>query len=658
MGNIIQIGQQNTYIERVEKGGQVIINHFPIPAVLNTLPAISLDEVFGREDDLKNVTALLVENSKIVLINGIGGIGKTTLAKAFTQHARDNFRHVAWIEVSGQTAEGFVYNSQLVDSLHLRETLGELPKDEVITKGFELIVNRMRMLDGDNLLVIDNISTDNEERRLYDLLSIGLNWKVISTSRNHLEGFVPYELDIMEEGAALTFFKHHYRRECDDDLIRQILKDIDYHTLLIEVLAKTGQKNKLSLAEIALRIKKKGLNIVAQTSISIPHSARRVYKIMAYLREIFQLSDLSPYETELLTSLSVLPPVHIHYQSLIKLLQIPVAGCERFIAALNVLFERGWIMEKNDSYKVHQVIQEVLRKILKPDIGKCQHLFESYLRNFDPQLHSNSLTNAYLLTYAEYFIDGMGNEKDASLAKLCAWIGEVNEILGKYPELLKYDLRLVKIRRQLFDFYSMEVADAYNNLGLTFVHFKKFRQALFYQHLALKIRQKIIPGGHSFFGRSYTNLNFVYEQKKDYRTALKYGLMAKSNFLKAIAHPVPGDVNEITIRKNLARVYNNLGFVYQKLGDNRRALIYQYKSIKIREALLDPLDPFLSESYFNASYSYYVAGKYKSALFYADKALAIREQILHGGHEQLVKTLELRSAIQSAIAGFDHEFNR
>jgi tetratricopeptide (TPR) repeat protein len=648
---INQTGHYNIYIENVADGGRVILNNRHVPFTLNTPPPIALPEIFGRKDDLLKVKQLLGKNDKIVLINGIGGIGKTTLAKAFVKRFRKGYKHAAWIDVSGKITEAFVYNLQLLDSLQLTEEISKLPKEDLITKGFELVVNRMRMLDGSNLLVVDNINSESESKEVYSLLSIGENWKVITTSRTHLDGFTPYELDIMEEDAAISFFKHHYRRETDETLIRQILKDIDYHTLLIEVLAKTGQRNKLKLIDIARKIKKKGLNVVTRTSISIPHSSKRIYKIMAYLQEIFKLSGLNVYEKEVLTSLSVLPSVHAHYQSLIDLLQVPKSNKERFINALNSLHDKGWINEKNDSFKIHQVVQEVLRKILTPDTLKCRTLFDTYLQNFNPRLNSNSIANAYLLSYAEHFIDYMKNEKSAELAKLCAWIGVANEILGKFAELLKYDLRLVKIRKQLFDANSMEVADAYNNLGLTYVHFRSFRQALYYQNLALKIRHEIIPKEHSYFGRSYINLNFTYEKMTQYKIALKYGILAEKNFLNAIEHPVPGDTEPEIIRLNLARTYNNLGYDFQKLGDNQKALEYQHKSIEIREELLEPMDPFLSESYYNASYTYYVIKQYNEASLYADKALKIRQIILHGGHEQLVKTVELKKAIVDAING-------
>lgn len=54
-----------------------------IPLQLNTIPFIDKSEVIGRNKDLQSVNELLQVSDKVVLVNGLGGIGKTVLAKFF-----------------------------------------------------------------------------------------------------------------------------------------------------------------------------------------------------------------------------------------------------------------------------------------------------------------------------------------------------------------------------------------------------------------------------------------------------------------------------------------------------------------------------------------------------------------------------------------------
>lgn len=234
-----------------------------IPFQLNTLPSISEEDIIGRKEDLEAVKGILKDSDKVVLVNGVGGIGKTTLAKYFARLSYKEYNYIAWVNNTSNIKEAFTNDIALIDSLHLKTDLAELPQNEHwLENAFSLILNRMRQLANDennrkNLLIIDNAGTDIEDLDIIDKITLKPNWQVLATSRNVLEGFKIFELLALQEKDALQLFYHHYKYEKDDKIVEEILNRISFHTLSIEVIAKTAEKRMLPLQELLEIIKKK-----------------------------------------------------------------------------------------------------------------------------------------------------------------------------------------------------------------------------------------------------------------------------------------------------------------------------------------------------------------------------------------------------------------
>ncbi len=91
----------------------------PYPGALTPLPLLTEEDFVGRENDLKRLYESLHQSKKVLLLNGMGGIGKTTLAQAYLTAYGDAYEHIAWIEQTGTAEEAFVTNSDLIRSLKL-----------------------------------------------------------------------------------------------------------------------------------------------------------------------------------------------------------------------------------------------------------------------------------------------------------------------------------------------------------------------------------------------------------------------------------------------------------------------------------------------------------------------------------------------------------
>ncbi|CAF4914714.1 unnamed protein product [Rotaria sp. Silwood1] len=147
-------------------------------------------------------------------------------------------------------------------------------------------------------------------------------------------------------------------------------------------------------------------------------------------------------------------------------------------------------------------------------------------------------------------------------------------------------------------------------------HYHMLGMALSSYQKALKIRQKNFPSTHPDLAVSYNNIGSVYDHMGDYSKAL-------SSHKKAL------EIRQKNLPSNhpdLAQSYNNIGLVYDNMRDYSNALSSLQKALEIQQQTLPPNHLDLATSYNNIGSVYDNLGDYSSALSFHQKALEIREK--------------------------------
>src|SRR5690606_3378501 len=161
---------------------------------------------------------------------------------------------------------------------------------------------------------------------------------------------------------AINLFKKYYLLDklIDQD-IKNLVEIVDYHTLTIEILAKTAQVQRYNAATLKLAVEKD-----LRANIEIAHNKvlGRIEKVGSYLRTVFSLSKLSENEIWLLKQFACLPPDFHTYDTLkVLLINEESAYKEIFNETLANISQKGWLLRNiaTDSFKLHRVISEVLK---------------------------------------------------------------------------------------------------------------------------------------------------------------------------------------------------------------------------------------------------------------------------------------------------------
>src|SRR4051812_6637607 len=116
IGRQINQGSGSTYNEKIFKPPAP-----SFPKVLSAkLPKTAPDKIVGREQELSALHQRLGDQRQVVLVNGLGGIGKTTLAQVYVAQYWDEYHHVAWVsQISDNLISDFVNAEGLLDRLHI-----------------------------------------------------------------------------------------------------------------------------------------------------------------------------------------------------------------------------------------------------------------------------------------------------------------------------------------------------------------------------------------------------------------------------------------------------------------------------------------------------------------------------------------------------------
>ena len=615
---------------------------FAQPPYLDNLPCDAEGYLLGRKAALEELHTALLGNGILTLVNGIGGIGKSTLA-AFYAHFpayKKAYAQCFWIAVSD--TKGNVTDS-LIATFAAALDLYKKPKD----KQLDAIKDYLLGLGGEVLLIIDNA---NEPKQLTAALDFLRKCKcnVLVTTRANVTGMKALPLATLLPEDAFTLFTHYFPAAKNLPEMPQLLKNIAYHTLLTEFMAKSLAHNPvLSLQHLLdLTVQQNFTDeLLTYTQFTSYHThthGKADTKIAPakYLIEIFPTQKLNEEEQKLLRYFSILPAewigiamlkqlfversvdikyITIGFQDLIinlllNLIKLitpnPKQDTLKLGQTLQQLYEKGWLQKSPDNeFSCHVLLQHILRQQLKPNEENCKVL----------------LTNLFIAIR----IDGYTNKI----------------ILSSYLPLIESVLSWIKKDIE-------PIANLYNNSATIYEAIGDYTKSLVCYLRSIDILEKISVNNKLYLADVYNNTANIYNLLKNYEEALKYYLKSKIIYEKILVYNLKPIKTQWIISDNehpdLAISYHNIANTYRALNDNKEALAYYLKAIKIREKVLNNEHPDLAISYHNIANVYYYSKKYKIAYFYVKKAVEIRTKALPKGHPDIKESLQLKLIIKKA----------
>lgn len=543
------------------------------------IPKLTTHDIIGRTNEINDINNLLLNNSKVLLVNGLGGIGKTTIAKVYIDKYKERYKHIVWINhYSDDIISDFINTEGLIPNLNINIE-NKAPKDIFI----EVMIELNRINDNPNLLVIDNgnISINNISK----YLPHHPNWHILVTSREKIDNFNIIDLGFLTENESLELFKSHYTLNIlADSEIKELVGIIDYHTLTIELLAKVAQKQRFDFSKLRNALKD-NLN----ANISINHSDKKVQKIMSYLTSVFSLTKLNSDEIGILKQISCLPSEYYNYSILEIIINTDVVNSiDELHGVLHELTDYGWLLSDNkDNFKMHKIISEVIRQDLKSvdvrsTLGNINNLLDVSDDFIDP-------LNRFKYIPLGNEVLNLFSEPSEILFDLHNNLGLINSDLTKYTESMNHFNKALEIYESDVSININKYSNLLSNKSLT-LHILGFTdEALELLYKSLEIDKKSYGLLHPANAVRYLNLASIFLDIDETIKARKY-----LNECDRINRQVLVKEHQYNINTQLK--YSE---IYLKAGDFTKAINIQLEVIRYYEKHYGENHSVTNRSYLN-----------------------------------------------------------
>ncbi|MFN8355413.1 MAG: tetratricopeptide repeat protein [Spirosomataceae bacterium] len=598
------------------------------------IPKIHASEVIGRESEVEDLRKLLFDNKHVVVVNGLGGIGKTTLAQAYLSKYYDDYQHIAWISQSSEALEtDFVNADGLKETLRIDATGKDLP---ALFK--EILLKLHALTDKPNLLLIDN--AEASLTGFIDRLPHQPNWHLLVTSRENIERLHAKELGFLTADNALTLFKTHCTLIKDDEAIHDLLKIIDYHTLTIEILAKTAQKQRIPIAQL-----KTAIEADLKAPVFIKHKGDKIDKVRSYLSSIFDLSKLNTHEVWLMKQLAFLPAEFHSYELLVELLAPSEPQLETFAETLANLVAKGWLLlnGETDSYKIHRIIAEVTRKKLAIELDDLKNLVETVTKKLRiDQTKDNPIDKFVWIPYGNILTGYFEQEDDSTVSSLQNNLALVLKELGDYQEAKLLLEKATRSDEKNFGIDHPSTATRYSNLALVLKELGDYQEAKLLLEKATRSDEKNFGIDHPTTAVSYSNLALVLKALGDYQGAKKLLEKATRSDEKNFGNDHP----------STATGYSNLATVLKELGDYQGAKLLLEKATRSDEKNFGIDHPTTAVSYSNLALVLKELGDYQEAKLLLEKATRSDEKNFGNDHPSTAQRYSNLALVLKALGDY------
>lgn len=551
---------------------------------LESTPSVIPKKVFcGREDTLAQIKEVFDSGERILFLQGIGGIGKTEIAKQYAKRNKDQYDTIIYATYNSTIVE--LVSSQVsfkIDPFFPRQVLSDGSQESDISF-FERKLNLIRDITNERtLIIIDNFDVMDDEN-FADLLNA--NYKLLITTRCDYSRLYPTikvePLDSIEQ--LKNVFLENYDGffvEKDDPDLEELIELVNRHTYTIELIAQHMENSGQTVLEMIDTLKHEGIVSLNEEVRSPMDKSQVAYENLLKMFKVFHLND---EEKNVLRYLSLMPLSGVEIKDFKNWLDL------KSLKVLKNLENRSWIITSSSGIALHPIIRDVIRYELPV---KAEESIE-FIKAFSETIKEERSWH-YPIAIKSYYAD------------------IASEIISIFSEINEYTEQLYKNVEILFSF-SVKPERAVSLTSDLFNYYKN------------KFGENCFPCGYFAFQAGWTYLfNFhLSNALENAKTWFKIGYNVFNNI-------EPSNVDEYAVYghllSHLSRTYL---IMYEEHKDESllaKAKDYAFKTIDNAEKHLGKDSPYYSRTavaYMQLSEAYIASKEYDKALPLLDDAYQI-----------------------------------
>lgn len=658
------------------------------PYLKSSLPAVQ-DFFVGREGEIQEIHRKLNE-SNILFLNGIGGIGKSELAKHYAEEHKDDYDAIIFAPYVSDV-NMLLLDDNAIPLYNFAPYLEEKPEEYCTRK-----LKKLRELCNERtLFIVDNLDREDDPdiNKLLDL-----ECKLLITTRMDFSDYgygKQLYLDAMRSrDSIVTLFYKYYTKPLtaeEDDCVGQIIDLVAGHTMTVELLAKQMMAGRVKPEKMLAKLQEGGISESGKDKVRSGKDGMLSAKSASdHIQTLFDLSALNNDEQYILANLSLIP-----YTGISTELFHDLCDLEDY-AGLNKLIIEGWMRhdDKDDYISLHPLIAELLLKNIDTvdtfDVFLKAYVFHNRSRNNSEvkesvfytendrinrhllflvernQFTSKAFSSALLEIGGEFYIlhqlelseraylqalrisQSIDNPKGFTATECMASLAFVRELKGSETnnsnairDAINIYLVAIQNFQKLDDaeyphIYD-EIATLYGYLGDAYYDLEDILNAELMYHEGIRIyerRETLSPEDYASLGILYNNLANIFS---DYSKAIVFYNKAKENHIKSGFNSW-----------HLARVYYHLADAYSESSSGafniNLAVDYAQQSLAF-------LEKEYAENLYMIGEAKYMLGKvylqsaelayYQDAYVLLTEAKEVFDTYLSQGDRTIIKVQEL-----------------
>lgn len=172
---------------------------------------------------------------------------------------------------------------------------------------------------------------------------------------------------------------------------------------------------------------------------------------------------------------------------------------------------------------------------------------------------------------------------------------------------------------------SLIIAIAYNNISTSYLWLRDFKNALYFQEKAIRIRENLMAPNHPLLGESYNTLATIFLEVDSLEKALYNQEKSISILIQSYD----------STRLQIASAYNNLAIIFTALGQFSKAKEAIQRAIYLHEKAGRKNTPELASYYNSLAIIYSNQNDFTEGIVCANRSIQILKELFDQGHPHL-----------------------
>ncbi len=397
--------QCRDFVEKRNAGEPVISQEPQIEIRKEKLPERAL--FCGRDAEIEAAVTALSSGTQTVVLSGIGGIGKTSLATEVARKCEElHYLDCPQIVNIGEHSDsrGALYT--LTSTVGFVKSIYDISESLTKREEFERKLAALSALPETILLVIDNYNTLSKED-IADLQA-KLKCRLLITTRVPREalgensGATILDVNRLPEDSAYAMFSEISGKQIDKNRFINLYNSTGGHTITLCIMAKIQRAHGMEIDDLVSAL---GDLEGFDAAVDFRHNEYGDSDtVMGHLRQLFKISDFKESERNILRSMTLLYDGSIDAGELMRVLGL------RNRNDIIALTKEGWLEllqrevdgETREYLYLHPMLSRLMAAELSPNVDNTKEMISYIAGSADKTQSALTYKDASLLETALY----------------------------------------------------------------------------------------------------------------------------------------------------------------------------------------------------------------------------------------------------------------